>query len=138
MITLEDYFGPWLTHKDATPAVVDNAEILLDLVNDLLEEAFSGGVDLLINPVTQSYVSGRTYRGFRPQDCPQGSPSSSHKTGQGIDIYDYPLDALDKWCLAHPEELRKRGLHMEHPDDTPKWCHLTTRSPKSGKTVFKP
>jgi hypothetical protein len=114
MIFLADYFGPWVDHKDATEEVKKNAEVLLEKVANLLDE---------------------TYGGFRPQDCPQGSPNSSHKVGRGVDIYD-PLNALDNWLTD--ALLEKYGLYRESPLATKGWCHLSDRAPGSGRRTFSP
>jgi hypothetical protein len=135
--TIDDYFGRWLGHKDMTLEVHQNAEDLLQRVNTVCEICDMDGVDFPLNPRTKSYVSGEQYGGFRPQDCPVGAPKSSHKTGQGIDIYD-PRHELATWFHKHAAVLKDHGLAMEHPDDTPTWLHLTSRIPKSGRTVFKP
>lgn len=136
-VSLEQYFGPWLQHKDATEEVKDEASVMLTAVNLLLSYMFNDGVNLRINPATMSFVSGKTFGGFRPQDCPQGASKSSHKMGQGVDLYD-PENEIDTWCMANLDKLEELNLHMEHPDATKSWCHLTTRAPKSGKTVFMP
>lgn len=137
MITVADYFGKWADHPDATDTVVESAEEMLSRVNSLLEVAVHDGVDLQINPATGTYISGQTLGGFRPQDCGQGAPTSSHKVGRGVDIYD-PHNALDSWCYLHQDILKHLGLHMEHPDATNTWCHLTDRAPRSGNTCFFP
>ena len=136
-VTVEDYFGPWLDHKDVTAAVRVAAEDLVARVNAVCDAAYSDGVDFALNPKTNSYISGATLGGFRPQDCLQGAPNSSHKMGQGIDIFD-PRHKIAPWFQRHPALLRAHGLAMEHPAATPSWCHLTSRMPKSGKTVFMP
>lgn len=135
MIFLKDYFGPWIDHPDATKEVKENAIILLEKVADLLDDAFEHDVDLVDNPATGTLISGKTYGGFRPQDCPQGAPNSSHKVGRGIDIYD-PLNALDNWITD--SILEKHGLFREAPLHTPHWTHLSDKSPKSGKRSFVP
>lgn len=135
MITIEDYFGPWLNHADATPERKANAERMLPRVIALLEDAQAAGVPLKRNPVTGTFVSGQTYGGFRPQSCPQGAPTSSHKQGRGVDVADKG-NALDDWITD--ETLEFHGLYREHPDDTPNWCHLTDRAPGSGRRTFKP
>lgn len=132
MISLSDYFGPWLGHPDATPDRVDNAEFLLEHVNRLLS---AYGKPLPINPNTKTNISGATFGGFRPQSCPQGAPGSSHKDGEGVDVYD-PDNALDDWLTDGI--LAAYGLYREAPDATPGWCHLTRRAPKSGKRTFRP
>lgn len=135
MITLNDYFGKWINHPDATDEIKVNAGKLLSRINPLLDAAFEAGIDLNINPKTKTLISGTQYGGFRPQDCPQGSPQSSHKQGRGIDVFD-PENALDKWITD--KSLEKFGLYREAPLDTNTWCHLTDRAPGSGKRTFKP
>lgn len=135
MITLADYFGPWLDCRDATDERRENAQQLLEMVNPLLDAAAQAGVLLPINPSTGSQVSGATYGGFRPKSCPQGAEHSSHKDGEGVDVYD-PQNQLDAWLTD--EILDAYGLYREHPDATHTWCHLTTRAPRSGRRTFKP
>lgn len=137
MISLNDYVGPHSHSKDWNAERRANAEDLLPAVNALLAEAVADGIKLHTNPATGSYVSGQTMGGFRPQDCTQGAPGSSHKQGQAVDVYD-PLHKLALWCLENLERLEAHGLYMEHPDATPSWCHLTTRAPKSGRRAFFP
>lgn len=137
LITLEDYAGPWGKSPDWTADRQDNAGDLLSRVNPLLDCMRADGVRVHGNPKTNTLVSGETYGGFRPQDCPIGAPGSSHKTGQAIDLFD-PADTLDAWCMAHLDLLDQFGLYLEHPAATPTWCHLTTRAPKSGRRVFFP
>jgi hypothetical protein len=132
-----EYFGLWMNHPDVTAEVRTNADVLLGAVNDLMDIAFETSIDFKLNPVTTTYVSGQQYGGFRPQDCCQGAPLSSHKRGQAVDVYDKDIGFAD-WCLKNQDKLQARGLYMEHPDSTPTWCHLTTRPPKSGKRVFMP
>jgi hypothetical protein len=135
--TTEDYFGPWLGHADLTLEVHQAAEDLLRRVNLVCEICDMAGVDFPLNPKTKSYVSGEKYGGFRPQEAKVGAPGSAHKTGQAVDIYD-PHHEIAVWFQKHPAILKEHGLAMEHPDATPVWCHLTSRLPKSGKTVFRP
>ena len=132
-----DYFGPWQNHPDVTDEVRSNAEELLLRVNALLEDAFRDGIDLSLNKQTDSYVSGTQYGGFRPQSCPICAPKSAHKTGQAVDIYD-PWDALDEWIDKHPACLEAHDLYREASSATRRWCHLSTRAPKSGKRTFLP
>lgn len=143
MIFMADYFGPWVGHKDATEQIKVDAYNFIEKVNALLDEAFANMIDLVDNPATGTLVSGNTYGGFRPQDCKQGAPNSSHKRGRGIDIYD-PDDVLDNWITD--KILERHGLYREHPLTTKKgykgasssWCHLTDRAPGSGRRTFHP
>jgi hypothetical protein len=136
-ITLAQYFGPYLSHPDATPEAKANAAALLAKVNDLYAHATLDGCTLSTNPATDSGVSGAGHGGFRPRDCAVGAPSSTHKTGHGVDRYD-PQRQFAAWCLAHPIELAKRGLHMEDPRWTPTWVHLQDVPPSSGRIVYIP
>lgn len=135
MISLPEYFGPWEDSPDATDERHEAAQTMLEKVNPLLEEAEGEGIELKINPHTGSLVSGQTYGGFRPQDCPQGAPHSSHKEARAVDVYD-PSGALDRWLTD--EILEKHDLYREHPADTSGWCHLSDKAPGSGKRTFHP
>ncbi len=140
MITLDHYFGPWKDHKDATEERRQNAILLLHACAALQYFAERDGVEFLDNPHTGNNVSGKTYGGFRPQDCPQGAPASSHKQGQGVDRYD-PEGLIDAWCMNNSEVgglLETCGIYIENPDATPGWSHWTTRRPRSGNRVFRP
>jgi len=148
MITIEQYVGPHAKSKDWTPARQAKAVILLECVNALEEEMAADGILFPDNPATGTGVSGKTFGGFRPQDCPQGAPTSSHKEGEGVDRFD-PQGAQDAWLLAdylkHKAAgtvdqcaLARHGLYIEHPSATSGWSHLSTRPPGSGNRVFYP
>ena len=137
MITLQEYFGHWWDHNDATEERKANAERLLGLCEKLELMALADGVEFPINPTTGSGVSGSTYGGFRPQSCPIGAPSSSHKEGLAVDRYD-PSGQIDEWCMAHQDDLKECGIYIEHPKYTVGWSHWTIRPPKSGNRVFIP
>lgn len=137
MITIEQYFGKWADHPDATPERKASAVALLETVNALFDAAADDpdGPELRINPKTDTQVSGTQYGGFRPKNCPEGSAHSSHKEGRGVDVYD-PSNQLDDWL--DDAKLERFGLYREHPSKTPHWCHLTDRAPGSGKRTFMP
>ncbi len=141
MITLQEYFGPWLDHPDATPERKAAAGFLLEKVNMLLEDADLNGVVLEDNPVTSNAmhsrdeVSGQQYGGFRPQSCPIGAPHSAHKEGRAVDVFD-PHGTLDAWITD--EILSAYRLYREAPAATKGWAHLTDRAPASGKRTFAP
>lgn len=137
MITLLQYFGPWMNHPDATPAKQANAQRLLDAVNSLMAYAEEHGIEFKINPSTDSQVSGTRLGGFRPILSTTGAARSSHKEGLAVDIYD-PDDEIDKWCLDNLDRLEKVGIYLEHPDYTTTWSHWTIRKPGSGNRVFYP
>lgn len=133
MITLRDYYGPWIGHKDATPDRQAASILMLSKVNALLYE--SRHLGLKENPVTGTMVSGLDLGGFRPQVCKVGAETSSHKDGRGIDIYD-PDNHLDQWITD--AVLERHDLYREAPAATPGWCHLTDRPPLSKKRTFLP
>lgn len=137
LVTLGEYLGPYKQHKDVTPLVLANAGLLLRRVNRLYELAMADGVNLQVNPATYSRISGSGNGGFRPRDTSVGSPTSTHKDGQGIDTYD-PRREFASWCLAHQDQLKIIGLYMEDPRWTPTWVHLQSVPPKSGKLVYVP
>lgn len=137
MIALEQYAGRWMEHADWTPQRRMDAMRLLDGVNALLEDLVAAGLKLRGNPKTGNLISGEIYGGFRPGDCPIGARGSSHKEGQGVDLFD-PFGSLGAYLLARPTLLAKHGLYMEHPAATPTWCHLQTRQPRSGARIFNP
>lgn len=135
MISLEQLFGPWFNHPDATIERKANARTLLVAVNNLLDEAAHDGVIVPVNPATSSQVSGQTLGGFRPQNAAQGKPHSSHKEGRGVDVYD-PHEKLDNYITD--DILEAFGLYRESPVSTRGWTHLTDRAPGSGKRTFNP
>jgi hypothetical protein len=136
-MTVEQYFGPWVKHPDATPKRKDNAARLMLAVARLEAHAVADGVVFRINPKTGSGVSGTQYGGFRPQDCPEGAPGSSHKDALAVDRYD-PIGEIDEWCLRNLDVLELCGIYIEHPSETCGWSHWTIRAPKSGRRVFFP
>ena len=137
MITLDEYVGPHKESKDWTKQRQENAKKLLQACLLLEHEMLEDGVSFPDNPITKSGVSGKTYGGFRPQDCAVGAPNSSHKEGLAVDRYD-PLESIDNWCMSHQDRLKHHGIYIEHPSATKGWSHWTIRAPKSGKTVFYP
>jgi hypothetical protein len=133
-ITLADYFAGWVGHPAISGEHRANAEILLVRINALLLDLVNHPTcDLEINPKTGSLISGTRNGGWRPPDCPEGAPNSSHKQGRGVDIYDADGD-LDN--TLNDALLEKYDLYREHPAQTHTWLHLTDRSPPSGKRTF--
>ncbi len=137
MITLNQYVGPHSASPDWTPERQQAATKLLAACCALEVEMARGGVSFPDNPATKSGVSGVTFGGFRPQNCTQGAPNSSHKEGLAVDRYD-PRGEIDVWCMAHLDRLAHHGIYIEHPSATPGWSHWTTRAPKSGNRAFYP
>lgn len=145
MLTVPEYFGPWLDHPDATEERLFNASLLVKACNTLEALAIADGVVFPEHPRSLSKmhwgdvsdISGDGYGGFRPQDCPIGAPNSSHKEAEGVDRYD-PGGHIDEWCMANKHRLRECGIYIEHPDATIGWSHWTIRPPRSGNIVFYP
>lgn len=136
ILSLAAYVGPHAKSPDWNAARVDNAIALLLRVNALIAHLETVmGIVFRVNPGTGTCVSGKTFGGFRPQDCPQGAPTSSHKDGAGVDLYD-PDNKIDD--ALDDALLEKFHLYREHPSATARWCHLTTRAPRSGRRTFLP
>ena len=100
MITLNQYVGPHRNHPAWCPLYEQNATRLLAACCALQAEMEADGVEFPVNPTTGTEVSGNTFGGWRPPECPQGAANSSHKTGEGVDRYD-PRGKIDAWCMAH-------------------------------------
>lgn len=148
MITLDEYFGPWKDHVDATEERKQNAKMLLHACAALEYFAQRDGIEFpeharglsALHWHDSSDISGNGYGGFRPQDCPIGAPQSSHKEGLAVDRYD-PEGLIDSWCMKHSEVgglLEACGIYIEHPEATEGWSHWTIRRPRSGNRVFRP
>ena len=137
LLSLDQYFGPWRNHPDASKPRRENALRLLTAVEKLAALAVADGVVFRANPKTGSIVSGLQYGGFRPQCCSQGAPNSSHKEGLAIDLYD-PIGVIDDWCSRNLDKLEACGIYMEHWSATSGWSHWTIRAPKSGRRAFFP
>ena len=137
MFTISDYVGVHIKSPDWTDKRQDNAAKLILACTPLQLRMESEGIQFHINPKTGTTISGETYGGFRPQDCPIGAPESAHKQGLAVDRYD-PGNEIDDWLVAHPEALVEFGIYIEAPSSTPHWSHMSTRNPPSGKHIFLP
>jgi hypothetical protein len=137
MITLAQYVGPHANSPDWTLSREANAKKLLAACARLQAIAESDGVQFPVNPKTGSGVSGNTFGGFRPQNCPQGAPRSNHKQGLGVDLYD-PDNEIDAWCMENLDQLVACGIWIEHPSATNTWSHWQCVAPGSGNRVFHP
>lgn len=136
MISVDSYFAAYADHPGITDEHRANAADLLERVNELLTTAIQCGVGILINPATSSYVGGTKNGGWRPQDCPIGAPSSNHKRGLAVDVYDAGNE-LDAWLTD--KLLEQFDLWREAPAATSgHWTHLQSVPPKSGRRTFSP
>ncbi len=128
MITTADYFmGREKKYpNELTGELLSNASVLVVKVNELLD-AF--GEHRSVNS------------GWRPaavnSAVPNAAPKSKHMTCQACDLSDDD-GRLDAWCMANLPMLERFGLWLEHPDSTPRWCHVQSIPPKSLKRVFIP
>lgn len=149
MITREQYFGRKVEDPACTPEMIWNADHLLLKVNPLLEEARAAGVyDWGIDPDTGTCISGSRGGsgdgGFRLPNTKTGTATSTHRTADGIDVYD-PRNRLDVWISSFDTDggkrnslLEKYGLYREAPSATDTWCHLQQRAPGSGRRTYNP
>lgn len=98
---------------ECTTEVKDNAVILINKVNQLLEE-------LAINSVSVS-------SGFRTSAAnsalANSAKKSNHMIGKAVDIVDHNHELANK-ILARPDLLKKYSLWIEDIASTPTWCHL--------------
>lgn len=119
---------------ELTTSIRVNATITVEAANDLiaLYEAATGDErEWGINSGWRPAAINAAIRG--------AALRSKHMTAEAIDIGDED-DALDTWLLteAGQKALEQCGLWLEHPDATPRWCHVQTRAPRSGNRVFRP
>lgn len=141
MITITDFFmgRRELYPLAMSPAIEREAFRTVDLANKLLAQAQTYGVEVHINPSTNSPVSS----GWRPPEVNAATPGaavkSKHMTGQAIDIYD-PSGDLDEWLLTGEGQaaMVALGLWQEHPSATKGWAHVQTVPPNSGRRTFFP
>ena len=137
MITIAEYVGVHSASSDWTPSRKINAAKLLAASTLLETRMLAAGVVFHVNPKTNSQVSGETFGGFRPQNCPIGAPNSNHKIALAWDRFD-PGNEIDSWCMANLQSLAACGIWLEHPDKTPTWSHWQCVPPRSGTRVFMP
>ena len=150
MFTLIDYVGRWAESPDWNEEREDNANVLIAACTKLQTIMESDGIIFKLNeytgttlhPRTYTSISGESYGGFRPQNCPIGAMHSSHKEGKAVDRYD-PDGAIDAWIMAHQGVLITCGIFIENPDKTPGWSHWGIKlnakdAPMSGRHVFWP
>lgn len=66
-----------------------------------------------------------------------GAKNSAHKSLEAVDFVDNSKKIKD-FVKVNEKVLEECNLYMEHPDNTPTWCHLQIRKTLSGKRIFKP
>jgi hypothetical protein len=137
------YMGRDVTHAaDLTPEIAENAIELLRVIDIALEFAEYDGVLPALDEVTGNYVCS----GWRPpavndRTANAAKGTSTHLTGEGIDLQDHDDRRLARWCVKNRDLLERLGLYMEDPrwtgGDSP-WVHLQLRPPASRKRFFIP
>lgn len=81
--------------------------------------------------------------GWRPPQINSGTKNASttslHMLCMAVDLGDDD-EVLDTWLMtdAGQKALTDCELWMEHPSATPRWSHVQTRPPRSGRRVFYP
>jgi len=79
--------------------------------------------------------------GYRPAAINAATPGaakkSKHMICAAVDLGAAGGHAFALWCLQNESALAMCDLYLEHPDDTPTWCHLQCIPPGSGKRVFR-
>jgi hypothetical protein len=115
-----------------TPTIQVAAADTIRRANKLLEMFYAA------NP---NAVRRDANSGWRPaavnKKTSGASPTSWHMFGKAVDIDDDDED-LDEWLMteAGQKALVECELWMEHPRDTPRWTHVQTVAPRSGRRVF--
>lgn len=66
-----------------------------------------------------------------------GAKGSAHMMCEACDFRDSD-GSLDFFCANRLDVLEQCKLYLEMPKNTPGWCHLTVRPPKSGNRIFIP
>lgn len=136
MITEKEF---WMGRDTAyasqlTPLLRANAKETLARVNKMLEKFYAAHPDA---------PDRRCNSGWRPpavnKSTKGASTTSLHMLCKAVDINDDD-ELVDKWLMT-PEgqkALEVAGLWMEHPSATPRWAHVQTVPPRSGRRVFYP
>lgn len=138
MITLAQYWmGRDALYPTAmSPAIARSALTTIDLANRLLTLAKGAGILVHDTPEWGAVASG--WRPPAVNAVTKGAAvMSKHMTGEAIDLFD-PDGSLDRWLMLNQKVLKDLGLWLEHPDATPRWCHVQTIPPHSGNRVFVP
>lgn len=120
---------------ELTAEIRQNAEETLQRANLLLD------LFRLANPSNECARGCNS--GWRPPAVnaatARAAKKSNHMLGLAIDIGDEDGE-LDAWLMtpAGQQALERIGLWMEHPSATPRWAHVQTVPPRSGRRVFAP
>lgn len=145
MISDTDYFinRREVYAAEFSPEIQARADAFLPKLNQLVERAADFGILVQFNQIEgDAYFGTQLNSGWRPPTVnaatPGASQTSEHMKGGAADLHD-PDGDIDAWLMT-PEgqfELEVIGLWLEHPDDTPGWCHVQDLPPPSGVRVFR-
>lgn len=135
-ITLEQFFMGRDKQYAAqlTPEFRANAAETVLRANALLTLFF------FLNPAAKARKVNSGWRPPAVNAATKGAAAlSKHMTCQAVDLSD-PDGELDAWLMteAGQDALIDIGLWMEHPNATPRWAHVQTVPPRSGRRVFMP
>lgn len=126
MITAEEVLMGRDKQWPLTEEMSDNLDALLVALN-MFRQAY--GKPMIVSSGYRPYVFNATVKG--------AAPNSAHTVCLACDFVDKD-GKLDLFCLDNLALLRKCGLYLESPANTPGWTHLQLREPKSGNRVFLP
>lgn len=131
-ISISEYLMGREVAYPLTDTTLGNASKLLMQVNKLMDKFY------------QAYPESKRKgcsSGYRPaavnKNVVGAAKASAHMTCEAIDIADSSRE-LCNWVFSNQQVLKDLDLYMEAMESTPKWIHLSTRKPNSGKRIFKP
>lgn len=135
MITIAKYFmgRDKLYPRDLTEEIQGNAALTVLRVNKLLT-AYKSATGLDVTIVNS---------GWRPPavnaNTANAAKKSHHMMGRAVDLGD-DAEYLDTWLMTVEGQsaMSEAGVWHEHPSATPRWAHLQTVAPRSGKRTFMP
>ena len=135
-ITLADYWKgrDRTAAAELTAEMVENAKLTVERVNALLTLFYRDNAAAAIRTVNSGWrpaaVNARVHHAAK---------GSRHLTAQACDLSDDD-GQLDGWLMSErgQQALTACALWMEHPAATPRWSHVQTVPPRSGRRVFYP
>lgn len=137
MITLAMFYKG----RDSAYSADLTAEIKMNAIETLRRANLLLDRFLIANPrCTRDRGCNSGWRPAAVNSATKGaSKMSKHMLGKAIDIGDDD-EALDNWLLTldGQQALVECELWMESPTATPRWCHVQTVPPKSGRRIFFP
>jgi hypothetical protein len=134
-ISIADYFmgRDKIYASDLTTQIQENAAETVRRANLLM------GFFYLQNPKAHRRGVNSGWRPPAINGATKGAATkSNHMIGKAIDMGDDD-EELDNWCMSPAGQkcLTDIGLWLEHPESTPRWCHIQIVPPASGNRVFR-